>query len=128
MLLALMLSMAHGLLAPPPTARAVAATEPNDCAPTNQLIALQFTTGGPGSDALVDLPSMAGMTVTPPLSGAASMLGRQGDFTVNLPPRTLQFTFTVRRAAAGQSTTVPFTAVDSCGAWPTLVGGGPTAF
>jgi hypothetical protein len=34
----------------------------------------------------------------------------------------------VRRATAGQGTTVPLVVTDSCGEWPTLVGGGPGAF
>ena len=38
------------------------------------------------------------------------------------------FTFTVRRVTAGAATTVPFVVTDSCGAWPSLVGGGPNAF
>jgi hypothetical protein len=38
------------------------------------------------------------------------------------------FTFTVRRVTAGMATTVPFVVNDSCGAWPTFVGGGPNAF
>jgi hypothetical protein len=37
-------------------------------------------------------------------------------------------TFTVGRTAAGLATTVPFTANDDCGPWPTFVGGGPNAF
>jgi hypothetical protein len=32
--------------------------------------------------------------------------------------------FTVERAVPGQPVTVPFTVVDSCGEWPTFVGGG----
>jgi hypothetical protein len=54
--------------------------------------------------------------------------GRSGAFVVTLAPGTTSTTFTVRRALAGQSTTVHFTVVDGCGAWPTFVGGGPSAF
>ena len=37
-------------------------------------------------------------------------------------------TLMVRRVTPGQATTVPLVIVDACGAWPTFVGGGPTAF
>jgi CSLREA domain-containing protein len=50
-----------------------------------------------------------------------------GSFNVS-PPSATSYTFTVRRATAGQAVQVPFTVVDACGAWPTFVGGGPTAF
>jgi hypothetical protein len=36
-------------------------------------------------------------------------------------------TFTVERVTPGQSTTIPITAVDECGAWPSIVGGGAGA-
>jgi len=36
--------------------------------------------------------------------------------------------FLVTRVTAGQSATVNLTITDDCGAWPTLVGGGPSAF
>jgi hypothetical protein len=51
-----------------------------------------------------------------------------GNFTVTFPPGTQQATFYVLRQTAGQATTVPLTVIDGCGAWPTFVGGGPTAF
>jgi hypothetical protein len=35
--------------------------------------------------------------------------------------------FTVERVTPGQPTTVPFTVVDGCGEWQTLVGGGAGA-
>jgi hypothetical protein len=54
--------------------------------------------------------------------------GRTGDFDVDLPATPAQATLTVRRATAGQPTTVPITLVDDCGPWPTFVGGGPGAF
>ncbi len=34
----------------------------------------------------------------------------------------------VRRATAGQATTVNLVVVDRCGEWPTVVGGGSSAF
>jgi hypothetical protein len=36
--------------------------------------------------------------------------------------------FFVRRTNAGVASTVPLTVTDVCGAWPTFVGGGPSAF
>ncbi|HEY7067293.1 MAG TPA: choice-of-anchor Q domain-containing protein [Chloroflexota bacterium] len=51
-----------------------------------------------------------------------------GSFTVPLVPGTAQTQFTVARVTAGQGATVPFTVIDSCGEWPTVVGGGPDAF
>ena len=45
-----------------------------------------------------------------------------------LPAETQTITFLVGRLAAGQATTVRFTVVDSCGPWPTFVGGEPHAF
>lgn len=47
--------------------------------------------------------------------------------TVTLPAGTASAELQVRRLAAGQSTTVPFTVVDGCGEWPTFVGGGAGA-
>jgi len=37
-------------------------------------------------------------------------------------------TFIVTRQTAGQATHVAFTVRDSCGDWPSFVGGGPEAF
>ncbi len=48
--------------------------------------------------------------------------------TLALTGQPTSYTFYVRRATGGQATTVAFTVVDNCGAWPTLVGGGPSAF
>jgi N-acetylneuraminic acid mutarotase len=51
-----------------------------------------------------------------------------GGFSVSLSPGTQQTTFVVTRVTAGQGATVPLVVVDACGEWPTVVGGGPTAF
>jgi hypothetical protein len=51
-----------------------------------------------------------------------------GSFAVMLAPGTRQTTFMVSRTTASQAVSVPFTAIDSCGDWPTFVGGGPGAF
>jgi hypothetical protein len=76
--------------------------------PTNTLSLLQF---GATTNALIDMPS--GPT------------GSTGSFSYT--PSGSPLTFTVRRAGPG-STTVPFVVTDSCGSWPTFVGGGPSAF
>ena len=41
-----------------------------------------------------------------------------------VPGTSTQVVFTVERATPGQATTVPITAVDECGSWPSFVGGG----
>jgi FtsP/CotA-like multicopper oxidase with cupredoxin domain len=77
----------------------------------NQLLALTF---GAGTNALVDVPG-----------GPTS---QSGGFTYTPPAGATTVSFVVRRAASGQATTVSLTVMDSCGAWPTFVGGGPGAF
>jgi hypothetical protein len=62
------------------------------------------------------------------LIDAGGQVGRTGNFTVPLPTVPQQTTFTVHRATAGASTTVPFVVLDGCGDWSSIVGGGPTAF
>lgn len=47
--------------------------------------------------------------------------------TYAAPPNTPQATMVVTRMTPGQSTTIPRTVADLCGAWPTFVGGGPGA-
>jgi hypothetical protein len=74
------------------------------------LMSLHF---GAGTNSLIDVGTQTGLT---------------GITSVTLPAGTQQTTFTVRRATAGQATTVPLRVVDSCGEWPTFVGGGPGAF
>jgi thermitase len=55
------------------------------------------------------------------LSGGANL-------NVVLNPGTTGTNFSVRRLTPGAPTTVQFTVIDSCGSWPSLVGGGPAAF
>jgi hypothetical protein len=57
---------------------------------------------------------------------AGTISGAPGNFSV--APGTQSFTFTVRRVTPGVAATLLLTATDACGTWPTLVGGGPTAF
>lgn len=74
---------------------------------------LRWLRFGAGSNALVD---------------AGSTAGSPGSFTLSLGPGTTSASFFVRRATPGQATTLPLTAGDDCGEWPTFVGGGPGAF
>jgi hypothetical protein len=80
------------------------------CNPNNQLSALHFTRT---DNATVDVETLHGAS---------------GDFTVPLAAGTAQASFTVNRIAAGQAATVQLVVTDGCGAWPTFVGGGPSAF
>jgi uncharacterized protein YkwD len=48
--------------------------------------------------------------------------------TVTVAAGTQQATLSVHRVASGTATTVPLILTDTCGDWPTLVGGGPRAF
>lgn len=82
-----------------------------DRAAPADLLTLRF---GAATNALLDVPG--GPT------------GASGSFSVTLPPGTTQTSFVVRRATAGQGVSAPLTVVDSCGEWPTLVGGGTSAF
>jgi hypothetical protein len=83
----------------------------NGNTPTNQLTLLSF---GAATGAFIDVPGQ-----TP---------GRTGNFDVPITPPAQQTSFTVRQATAGQPATVPLTVTDTCGPWPTFVGGGPSVF
>lgn len=78
--------------------------------PSNALRELRFAAA---TNALVD---------------AGGQTGQGGAFTVTLAAGTQQTSFVIRRATAGQAATVPLVVVDACGDWPTIVGGGPSAF
>jgi hypothetical protein len=77
--------------------------------PTNQLVSIHFDGG---SNARV----------------YAGMMAQQVPFTWTLAPGTMQAVFLVERLTPGQASTESLTVTDGCGAWPTFVGGGPTAF
>jgi hypothetical protein len=80
----------------------------------NVLQSIQFGANtGPLANALIDLPD--------------SRTGLSNGFTQAISPSATSFTFWVRRAVAGQATTVPVVVTDKCGTWPTFVGGGPAA-
>lgn len=78
----------------------------------NQLFALQFTRL---ANATVDVGNPLIATVATPT-------------TVPLASHPASVPLTLRRVTAGQAATVELTVTDGCGAWPTIVGGGPTAF
>jgi hypothetical protein len=83
------------------------------------------TQGPNGANRLSELRFGAGTNVLVDIAGQS---GRVGPFTVSLTGTPTSGTFFVRRATPGQATTAPLTVVDSCGEWPTFVGGGPSAF
>jgi hypothetical protein len=64
------------------------------------------------------------------LVDVGSQTGQTQPFAVSIPagqePTSLQFT--VRRLPGAQSATVRLVAIDGCGEWSTLVGGGPSAW
>ncbi len=74
--------------------------------PSNTLQRLQF---GAAQNARFDVPN--GPT------------NSDGNVTVNVPSNPVSVTITVRRQSPG-AFSVPITVVDSCGPWPTFVGGG----
>lgn len=80
------------------------------CAPNPQLQSLRFE---------------AGTNVAVEIDGQV----RNVPFAVTLPAGTTRKSFSIIQLTAGQAATVSrLVAVDSCGEWVTLVGGGPQAF
>ena len=81
-----------------------------DSATTGLLQSLQFTRL---TNAVIEINGQVGVT---------------GTFTLPTPASSL--TFFVRRGVQGasQASTAELTVTDTCGTWPTLVGGGPNAF
>jgi hypothetical protein len=47
---------------------------------------------------------------------------------VQVSPPAPTMSFVVNRVTSGQAATVTLVITDGCGAWPTFVGGGPSAF
>jgi hypothetical protein len=56
------------------------------------------------------------------------LFAQQVPFTELLAPGTQQVTLYVERLTPGQASTVSLVVTDSCGPWPTFVGGGPSGF
>jgi hypothetical protein len=76
----------------------------------NAIYALGFNSPTPSSNAVIDIGPLVGAT---------------GSFVASLAPAQQNVTFYARPAQAGLPVTVGITAVDACGNWPTLAGGGP---
>jgi hypothetical protein len=85
------------------------------------LTAQSNQTGSPNLLQAVDLTRLTNAAVD-----IGSQVGVTGTHTVSPPAASL--TLFVRRAQAGAATTAELTVHDACGQWPTLVGGGPSAF
>jgi thermitase len=76
---------------------------------TNRLQQVRF---GSGANAVID---------------TGSQQAQSGNFSVNMPANTAEYSFTIRRVSTG-AVTVPLTVTDACGEWKTFVGGGAGAF
>jgi hypothetical protein len=118
---------------PAPTATPTSAPS---CAPRPQ-VTVRTTAGSPGRLTVSVVTSVTAHdylegiqfgAATNALIDAGPLVGSTGNAAITTPPGAFQYTFTVRRAAAGQAATVPMTVVSACGSWPTFVGGGAAAF
>ena len=89
----------------------IGATTTAGATPTNRLIQVRF---GEATNALVHVEPSQAMTA--------------GNFIVTLPSNTDRYAFVVHRTNPGAAATVRLVVVDACGDWPTVVGGGPSAF
>jgi hypothetical protein len=114
-------------------------TEPVVCTPRTE-VKLQPVPDGPGrlkvtltaqlpsADSANRIKEIRFGAATNALVDIGNTQGQRGGFTYTVPTNTQTVTFTVRRATAGQATTVPVVVIDGCGEWSTLVGGGAGAF
>ena len=73
-----------------------------------------------------------GTSTKPPVNAVVNVSGGPANvstFTSSIiqPNVTATMQLTIRRAVAGQPTTVPLVVTDGCGSWETLVGGGTSA-
>lgn len=82
------------------------------CVPNNRLQAVQVTVLGNGH---LEWPGPPPALITAPSY-------------LPVPGAPATYTFTVVRVTVGLATTVHLLVTDSCGTWPTFVGGGPAAF
>ena len=122
-----------------PTATPSPTSLPTAC-PSRPPILVSAVRGDPGRlEVRVVVPTPSGLPnnrlrelrfeeTTNALVDVRGRIGATGRFTVDLPDRPVQLSFTVRRANPALGTTVKLVAVDECGAWPTFVGGGVGAF
>ncbi|HEY7068256.1 MAG TPA: hypothetical protein VII06_42800 [Chloroflexota bacterium] len=88
---------------------------------------LQVTLTAPASanDWLVGVRVASATNATLDVNGQPG-LGSGG--SASFPVGTRQAMLTLRRLAPGQAATVSLAIADSCGDWPTILGGGPSAF
>jgi subtilisin len=87
------------------------AARPGSCGSTNQLVALRVTR--------LDNVVIEEIPGQPPVSAPTQ---------ISLPLGVAQIEVFLRRVAAGQPGTAHVVVTDSCGEWPTFVGGGPDAW
>jgi hypothetical protein len=100
----------HATAGAPGQLRVTIGAGTSSTASTNKLVQVRF---GTATNAVIQPDSQA---------------ANHGNVDVTLPSGADQYSFTVQRATPGAATTVNLTVVDACGDWPTVVGGGPTAF
>jgi hypothetical protein len=129
------LAPAPGRTPAPASSVATTPTPVAQCAPRPSLAVTSAPVGPGRLQVTVAAPATANDRLLALRFGAATnaqiRAGDQsgsGGFTVSLAPGTQQTSFTVSRATAGQAVTVPLTVLDSCGEWPSVVGGGASAF
>ncbi len=84
------------------------------------LILVTVRAGGPE----VQLTSIDFGTASNALIFVEAEHASPGNFTVALPPGTVQTLISLRQLTAGQAVMVPFVVNDSCGPWPTFAGAG----
>lgn len=120
---------------PSPTATAV----PVGCAPRPPVRLAVRPTGDGRLQVVVTATTSAG-TPTNALAAIAVPSGtnahfdygpdsdRTPPFTIHLPAGTQQATLYLRRVTPGPASTLTLVVTDTCGDWPTFVGGGPAAF
>jgi hypothetical protein len=120
---------------PAPASGAATPTPLAQCAPRPAIAVVTSPLGSGRLQVTVTAPTAANDRLVALRFGTATNArieaGTQsgtGEFTVPLAPGTQQASFTLSRVTAGQAASVPVTVVDSCGEWPTVVGGGPAAF
>jgi hypothetical protein len=74
--------------------------------------------------------ALASVQVTPGANTRVygGLYAQQVPFTFTLQPGTASATLYLERLTAGQASNASVVVTDGCGAWPTFVGGGPSAF
>jgi hypothetical protein len=124
---------------PNPPAPPAPPITPSACAPRPN-VSVSSQPAGPGrlrvtvaagtqpatpNNRLLELRFQAGTNVALDINGQTGLTGPQ---TITFADRPSSVTFEVQHVQAGAAATLPFSVVDDCGAFQTLVGGGPNAF